>query len=358
MIVWIVGIGAVLIALLVVLVWAITYHPADVQAEPVTCSEDAPMLQPGQPLKILTYNVQYMAGKGYVFFYDLPDGSGPDERPLSETISQTIAAVARVIRDENPDLVLLQEVDDGAKRTDYEDQAARLLTLLDSRYPCHTSAFYWKAAFVPHPRIWGAVGMKLVTLSKYRITTATRHQLALVPSDPLTQQFNLKRATLEARLPVAGGNDFVVLNTHLEAFAQGSNVMEQQVAQTQDLLQRLTDRGYDWIIGGDFNLIPPEASYIRLSDEQKRHDKPETELVHLYDNFQAVPSLADLEGENHQQWYTHFPNNPAVPAPNRTIDYFFLSPKIQVRNAFVRQHDTLDISDHLPVIAEIAVPEK
>ncbi|NJN67909.1 MAG: endonuclease/exonuclease/phosphatase family protein [Chloroflexaceae bacterium] len=358
MVLWIVGIGIGLIVLLVALVWATTFHPAAVQAEPVTCSAPVPMLQPGQQLKILTYNVQYMAGKGYVFYYDILDGSGPDERPSAQSISQTMAGVAQIIRDEDPDLVLLQEVDDGAKRTDYEDQAARLQSLLGSRYPCSTSTFYWKAAWVPHPRIRGAVGMKLVTLSKYRITSATRHQLALIPADPLTQQFNLKRAILEARLPTAGGNDVMVLNTHLEAFAQGSDTMERQVARTRDLLQRLTDQGDAWIIGGDFNLLPPGTSYHRLSDDQKRYYQPETELVHLYDHFQAVPALADVEGADYHQWYTHFPNNPTVSAPNKTIDYFFLSPKMQVLKAYVRQHDTQSLSDHLPVVVEFTVPDR
>jgi len=56
------------------------------------------------------------------------------------------------------DVVLLQEIDDGAARTDYNDQLARLLPLLPPEYVCHTTAFYWKAAYVPHPRIHGGAG--------------------------------------------------------------------------------------------------------------------------------------------------------------------------------------------------------
>ena len=55
--VWILhGLGLML-GLLIVLIWAITFHPADTQAEKVVCSENAPWLQPGQTLKVLTYNV-------------------------------------------------------------------------------------------------------------------------------------------------------------------------------------------------------------------------------------------------------------------------------------------------------------
>lgn len=339
------------------LVWFTTFHPADLQAEAVACTEDAAPLQPGQTLKVLNWNVQYMAGKGYVFFYDLPDNSGPDERPSREAVAQTFAEVARVIREEDPDLVLLQEVDDGADRTDGEDQLARLLGMLPSEYVCHTSAFYWKAAFVPHPRILGAVGMKLSIVSKYRITSAQRHQLALMPADPLTQQFNFKRAVLEARLPIAGGGELAVLNTHLDAFAQGSDTMTRQVQQVDAILSQLTQAGLPWLIGGDFNLLPPTPdAYQRLIPSHQSYYNPETEIIPLYERYQAVPSLAEVTSPEYQRWFTHYPNDPAIAGPDRTIDYLFLSPALGLGEHYVRQHDTLTISDHLPLIAEITLP--
>ncbi len=353
---WFLVAVGLIVVLFLILVWAITFHPAEVQTETVVCPDQAPMLEPGTSLKVLSYNVQFMAGKNYVFFYDLPNDAGPDERPSAADITKTVEEVARIIRDEAPDIVLLQEVDDGAKRTDYEDQLARLLPLLPPDYVCHTSVFYWKAGFVPHPRIMGAVGMKLSTISKYRITAATRHQLALIPSDPLTQQFNLKRAVLEARLPVGGGQELVALNTHLEAFAQGTDAMQKQVAQVNAMLGRLTQAGYPWLIGGDFNLLSPGQAYSRLRDDQKFYYQPETELKFLYDKYQAVPSLADVNGPNYEQWFTNFPNNPTITAPDKTIDYIFFADNMQLVDSYVRQHDTLAISDHLPVIAEFHLP--
>ncbi|NUM74859.1 endonuclease/exonuclease/phosphatase family protein, partial [candidate division KSB1 bacterium] len=200
-------------------IWLLTFHPDELQTETVTSPDDAPLLQPGQKLKILTWNVQFMAGKNYVFWHDTPNFDGPHERPSSDDIAHTLAEVSRVIREENPDIVLLQEVDDGGRRTDHEDQLARLLAALPPEYSSHVSAFYWRAAFVPHPRILGSVGMKLSTISKYKISHTRRHQLALPPNDIITRQFSTKRAFLEARLPLSNGAEFVVLNTHLDAFA-------------------------------------------------------------------------------------------------------------------------------------------
>ena len=345
----------IIAGLLALLVWAITYHPSDVQDEVVVCAEDAPVLQSGQSLKVLTYNLQYMAGKNYVFFYDLPNDAGPDERPSAADITKTVQEVARIIRDENPDIVLLQEVDDGSARTDYEDQLARLLASLPQEYKCHTSAFYWKAAFVPHPRIMGPIGHKLSIVSKYQINQATRYQLALAPGNPLTQQFSPKRAILEARLPVENSQDFALLTTHLEVANRGTEVMQKQIDAVIERLDSLNQDGYAWLIGGDFNLLPP-GQFDQLQENQKNNFRATTELKPLFDRFNVIPSFEDINCDNGPQWYTMFVNDPSTTKPDRTLDYIFFADNMALVNGYVRQNDTLSISDHLPVIAEFILP--
>ncbi len=335
------------------LVWIVTYHPHDVQIEPVVCPDDAPLINPGQNLKILTWNVQYMAGKNHVFWYDLLDESGPDERPSAADIASTLRAVARVVKDENPDIILLQEIDHGARRTDYEDQLEKLLALLPKTYVCHTSAYYWKALFVPHPRIMGSVGMKLSTISKYKIREARRHQLACIPKDPITRQFNLKRAILEARFPQTDGRTLVALNLHLDAFAQGTRTMQQQIEQTVTLLRELSQEGLNWVIGGDFNLLPPGDAYDRLAKSEKSYYNAETEIAALFKLFRGIPGLDEVNGLEYTKWFTHFPNKPGIAQPDRTIDYIFISGNLRLGDHYVRQHDTLEISDHFPVVAEV-----
>ena len=353
---WLLVTLAVLVIVFCVAVYASTFHPAEVQAEPITCPGEAPKLQRGQGLKIITFNVQFMAGRGYVFFFDVLNNAGPDERPAPESIRTTLAEVARIISDENADIVLLQEVDDGAKRTDYRDELADLLALLPKDYACHVSAFYWKARYIPHPRIHGAVGMKLAIISKYQITAAIRHQLALVPNNIVVQQFNPKRAILETHLPVVGAADLVVMNTHLEAYAQGTNTMQTQVAQVNTLLDKTTAAGSPWMIGGDFNLLPPGDGYARLSADQKIFYQPDSELHVLTDRFHVVPSLEDVNGPDYARWFTQGTNSPAPPKLDKTIDFIFYADKLPLVVDYVRQKDTLQISDHAPVIAEFKIP--
>lgn len=338
-----------LCTLFLIWVYAVTFHPAAVTQLPVQCSADAQEYQ-GHPLKIMTYNIQYLAGKGYVFYYDLPGNTGPDERPSAQSISTTLQGISALIRAHNPDVLLIQEFHDGAKATDYQDQLRLLQDALgDMAYACSAEAFYWKADFVPHPRILGSVGMKLGTLSRYRLSSATRYQLPLIPADPITQAFNLKRAVLVTEL--AGNPAVSLLNTHLDAFAQGSNTMQQQVAQLMELVAAEDKKGNLWLLGGDFNLLPPGA-YDSLAASQQYLYNPETELSPLLEKYRSIPSQQDMAA-NPGSWFTHFPNDSDVSGPDRSIDYLFLSDQWQIQHAKVVQGSSLSLSDHLPVLLEV-----
>ncbi len=335
--------------------WLLTWHPAPLVPVAIR-GEKAPLLPRDRPLKIMSWNVQYMAGKNYVFFYDLLDGSGPDKRPSTEDIALTLRQVAARITRENPDIVLLQEVDVGAARTDHMDQRAALLELLGPAYASSTSAYYWKAVFVPHPQIMGSVGMKLVVLSKYRIAGALRHALPLMPGGWAVQQFNIKRAILEVTLPFADGRgSLTVLNTHLDAFAQGTDTMERQVAYLRALLDARTTAGEPWILAGDFNLLMPGTSYGRLPPKQRAYFKPVSELKVLTERYRSFPSVEQADGPEHQSFYTHFPNDPSVKAPDRTIDFIFYSPDLALRDGRV-DRSALAESDHLPLSATFTPP--
>ncbi len=320
-------------------IWFTTLQPDQVQPASVSRGVDLPPVSKKDEIKLMSWNVQFMAGKNYHFYF----GGGSDTRPSSKDIAQTTEEVARVIRDEDPDIVLLQEVDDGAKRTDQEDQLEKLLERLPDEYGSHASAFYWKAAFSPHPKIMGSVGMKLSVISKFRIENALRHQLALKPDNWFVRQFDLKRAALEVRFPRRESEDLVVFNTHLTAFAYGSNVRQRQVEEIQGLLKERSESGFPWVIGGDFNLRPPGRG---------GGDGSEEVIKPLFESYRAMPGYEEINGPNPEDWYTYFSNDPERTEPDRTIDYLFFPRKDSLGRHYVRQEDTSDISDHFPLIAE------
>ncbi len=334
-------------------IYSLTWRPQSREALPVSCPANTATLVPGQALKVMTWNVQFLAGKRYVFWHDLAQGD--DESPTLEDMAFSLDEVARVIRDEQPDVVLLQELDDGAKASDYQNQLKLLQERLTDLYPCSTSAFDWKADFIPDPHIFGSVGRQLATLSRYRIDQAERVQLPVAGANFISRQFQPKNALLISHLPLSSGGHLVVLNTHLERATQPDETLPNQVKAVSKVLDKLESRGKPWLIGGDFNLLPL-GQYRRLPAAQRTPYSADSPLHLLWDKYPMIPTNNEASGIDRSHWLTHYPNDPGLNGPDRTVDYLFYSPRIKRVEARVRQDDTLRISDHLPVIARFLLP--
>jgi len=335
------------------LMFSLTWRPDARETLPVSCTGTPPTLVPGQALKVMTWNVQYLAGKRYVFWNDLAQGN--DEAPTLEDMAFSLDEVARVIRDEQPDVVVLQELDDGAKASDYQDQLKLLQERVADLYPCSASAFDWKAEFVPDAHVFGSVGRQLATLSRYRIEHAERLQLPVASANFISRQFQPKDALLATKLPLSDGGQLTVFNTHLERARQPDDTLQAQVSAVAKVLDKYESQGLPWLIGGDFNLLPL-GQYRRLSAEQRTPYSADSELHLLWDKYPMIPTNNEASGIDRAQWLTHYPNDPGLNGPDRTVDYLFYSPRIKRVEAMVRQDDTLRISDHLPVIARFLLP--
>ena len=132
--------------------------------------------------------------------------------------------------------------------------------------------------------------------------------------------------------------------------------MQRQTSRVAEHLASLSRAGRSWLIGGDFNLLPP-GQFTRLREDQRSSFRPETELRVLFENHRSLPGPADLNGSDETPWFTFFPNDPSIQAPDRTLDYFFFSDDLAAINGYVRNDErALAASDHLPVIAEITLP--
>ncbi|MBM9502537.1 endonuclease/exonuclease/phosphatase family protein [Leptospira sp. 201903071] len=341
----------ILFGSLLILIYSITFHPDQAEPAEVKCAENAPILKADSKIKVLVWNIQYLAGKKRVFWYDVPNGDGPDIGPSREEIETTLKKITDYIRSENPDVILLQEVHDGAKNTFKENQLEKILSGLDPSYVCKSEAFYWKSAFVPHPKIMGSVGMKLATISKFKISDGIRHSLPLMPSDPISTQFNLKRAILQNDFPIEGGEKFTILNTHLDAFSQGTDTMHKQVDTIAGLLKELDLAGHAWVLGGDFNLLPPGFDRKSMHPNGAFFYSDEKEIKPLFDHWNSAVPLDILNGPERAKYYTHFSNDPAIGKPDRTIDYIFYSSNLRQSAYRVDQGEKVwDISDHFPQI--------
>ena len=347
------ALGFVCVSTVTLCLWAVntTLQVEPQQSAAFSSAQHAPSLVKGQAVKVLNWNVQFMAGNANnQFFFD--DGS--DDWPAEAVLLSTIEAVAKLVESEDPDVILLQEVDDGAGRTYFQDQLGLLLERLPNTYLAQANAFYWQADFLPLPALWGPVGMKLSIISKYKIVAAQRYALAAISSQNwIERQFQPRRAILHVELESADGRSFHVLNTHFSAFAQGTDTMSKQVEQVIDLMEGFEVRGEQAVIGGDFNLIPSKAAYENLAASDQLYYNPrESELKSMLERFESVPSWADMKGAQSAEWHTHSSNHNVDKTPSKTLDYFFMTRGVKATDSRVRDDKlALPISDHMPVIA-------
>ena len=328
----------------------LNYHPRAVQEEECRNEACATNLCAGQSIKIVTYNAQFFAGTGYHFFYD----GGRDTLVDPGDVQKTAAAIAAFLNRENPDFVLLQEVDCKARRTGYLDQIDLLINSLPADLRNYVATFYWKSRFVPHPKVMGPAGTKLAIFSRYRLNRATRYQLPSTPGNPVVKDFDFKRAILEVEIPLTNAGPFCLLNTHLEAFPKGTDVMARQVDQVLTRLHSLDQKGVPWIIGGDFNLLPP-GQWARLDLEEKGCHREPSEISAIYERYKGIPALFSASGEQMRDFMTFTKRIEGDRVPIRTLDYFFTSPKVEIKGYAVRRAGVKHLSDHLPLVAEFVI---
>jgi len=313
------------------------YKPENIETSPIFSVPDAPRLVMGQEISILSWNLQYCAGRKHRFFYD---GGGvvngnPDE------VAKTMSDIISTIKSLNPDISLLQEVDRNAKRTQHIDQ---LREIVDSMGRVNWSATpYHRSPFVPSPlsNPLGRVDLNLAVISKYQMTDALRRQLALLNEPRLRQIFNLKRAILDASIPIEGhAKPLIVGVTHLSAFSFGDGTLQKQVDQLDEwMASHPPDQ--PWILAGDLNLLPPGDTPQRLEKNSDLYADSENPISTLIPKYNTA-FIDQLDAAN--RTYLPFGNE----RPDRKIDYlFFGGPLKRIESKVLIENS--DLSDHLPV---------
>ena len=339
------------ILLLVGGLYATEYRPPSMLEIDPSCTEDSTVLQAGVPFSVLSWNLQYGASRRHHFFYD---GGDTVQVPL-EDVETTVAGISALIRDADADLNLLQEVDRDSHRTHNHDQLLPFAEAAQSA--CQASASYHKSPFVPHPPTdpMGRVQMDLALLTKPTMERAIRHQLPLLNESRIRQAFNLKRALLEAHIPINGAeaDHLAIAVTHLSAFSHGDGTMSKQItALEQWMAQHPPDQ--PWILAGDLNLLPPDDNPARLGEDAELYADGDNPIASMVARFEAVlQPLTDPENR------TYIPFD--ATEPDRKIDYIFFGGPLILEDSRVLKEESLrgDLSDHLPIWARfhIQTPE-
>lgn len=240
-----------------------------------------------RPLRVLVYNMH--AGK---------DAAGADN----------LERVAALIGSTRADLVLLQEVDRGTRRSGNVDQLATLERLTGLRGAFGKSLDYQGGHY------------GIAVLSRWPIAAHETVPLHVEPPQTRAGGSVEPRVALFADVAMPGGT-ITIVNTHLDHHPDDA-WRRQEVAR---LLETIGARARKpLLIGGDFNSTPESAVQQTLRD------------AGLKDAWTICGRGAELT----------YPAN----VPVKRIDYLFLTGSARCSEA--RVIDT-DASDHRPVLIDV-----
>jgi endonuclease/exonuclease/phosphatase family metal-dependent hydrolase len=295
-------------------------------------------------LKVMTWNIAYSYGIG-----SSAEGYAPH---TAEEMNDSLNRIGNAIKDSGADLVLLQEIDFDSDRSYNINQMEEISQITGLRYAA--PAISWKANYVPFPywppnHHFGRMLSGGAVLSRYPIIL---NQVTLHPKPKgnnfVYNMFYLFRYSQHVQLQV-NNVTIDVVNNHLEAFDKANR--EKQAYLLQDIFQNFLDEGRVVIAGGDMNAIPSEADAKNNFPDDDGVDHQNDTTLEILKDVQGINEIVgDEDYAGNESAFFTFPAN----EPNRRLDYIFVSNTISVENAAVMPVG--ELSDHLPVTAELTLP--
>ncbi|GBG96764.1 endonuclease/exonuclease/phosphatase family protein [Lactococcus termiticola] len=290
----------------------------------------------GKVYNIMTYNIGYAS---YPAEYDFFMDGGSNSRAFSRAaVLGALKEDLDLIKEANPDFIGLQEVDWEGDRSWQVDQP----TYFKQELPDYASSLaqnYDSAyLFYPIKKPIGKAKSGLLTLSKYRLESATRFQLPIEQN--FAKFFDLDRAFSVNIFPVkASDKKLVIINTHLSAFIKNQVIQREQLLTLFSMLEKYQKAGDYVICGGDFNHVlageaHPELTWL----------KP----FPLADLPEGLRALAPTNGPTVRSNGTPYDKE----NPKNTfgiIDGFILSDNIKEKEIRTISND-FKSSDHHPVL--------
>ena len=322
------------------------FNPDDVEAVEVT-EGGSGSLEQGKAFKVMSWNIGYGAlGDNADFFMD---GGTSVMTADEERLDENLDGIASQVKTEDPDFLLLQEIDLDSKRSYNVNE----LEYMQGELGKYSSvfAYNYKVKYVPYPvPPLGKVESGIATFSKAEIDSAERYQLPVPFSWPV-RTANLKRGLLESHIPVKGsGNELVLINLHLEAYDSG----EGKVAQTKmlsEVLKEERDKGNYVIAGGDFNQIFSSEDETIYPPNPELWTPGEIDVEHFDEGFQFImdettPTCRSLD-------------RPLEGADPDNFQYYLIDGFIVSDNISIEDAKTLDlgfkVSDHNPVVMKVTL---
>ena len=323
----------------------IAYHriPDNQALEPVKSELSEEALVSGKEYRILSYNIGFGAYEpDYGFFMD---GGTESWAWSKERLDANMKKITAFLKEQSPDLALIQEVDLNSTRSYHRDEREDVKAGLAGY--SYTWAQNWDSPFLFYPftQPHGKSRSSIMTLSKWDIASSLRRQLPL--EDSVMKLVDLDRCYSVSRIPMADGKELVLINFHLSAYTSDGTIAQEQMEMVISDMQTEFEKGNYCIAGGDFNkdLSGDAEEFFNTSAGDYTWAQPipadtfdgrNVSLVFPYDEETKVPSCRNADG----------PYNPDQFV--LTVDGFMVTDNVEVISS-----DVIDTgfaySDHNPV---------
>jgi len=203
----------------------------------------------GKEYSVLTYNIGFGAyTPDYSFFMD---GGEHSWAVSKEGLTENVKSIGTLVADNNPDVVILQEVDTDGTRTYHVNEYEMLKESMGSKNYIYASNFHSAFLMYPVTEPHGANNSGIVTASEFKVVSAPRRQLPI--STSVKKIVDLDRCYSVTKFEVSNGKTLCVYNVHLSEYGSDDSVREGQLGMLFADMKADYEAGNYVICGGDFN---------------------------------------------------------------------------------------------------------
>lgn len=284
-----------------------------------------------EKLKVLTYNMGFAAGP--------MQHTLADEHP-ELFFKANLDKIISMVREQDADILLLQEVDINSKRSWYNNQLDYLMDRLGYRFAA--PVLDWDLYFPLRKE--KKITKATVVISRYPIVS---NEFTLTKAKPNFDSYLLNvfyypllwKSCMQRVSVKVGTRVIDVYNIHLCVWSR-----EARIAQAEFLCDWIKRKSPDrpFIIGGDFNF----QAYIRGTPVPEQ-DMAKTPFMNiLWDQIPGIKEVLSNKGATIEDLHKYF----TFPERNHRYDFIFYSSQLHLDKCKIVR--SIDSSDHLPVSAE------
>lgn len=299
-------------------------------------------------LSILSWNIGYAGlGDNMDFFYD----GGQRVRDTKERTLINLDSIAQFLKRKSASqFIFVQEIDICSKRSYCINEVDTVL----AKSTCNAAfAPNYVVGFVPVPPTspMGKVNSGIMSLSKYVPKSSVRHGYPGMFGWP-NRLFNLRRCMLVNRYPASNGKQFILINSHLSAFDNGS-LKSQEMQYLKDFILAEYAKGNFVVVGGDWNQSPPNFPLTKFGENYK---SDAFILNNVGAEFLPAGWKWAFDGNTPSNRYVIAPY---IPGKTFTclLDFFLVSPNVEVV-----QNKTYNLnfrnSDHNPTTMRFRLSDR